>query len=115
MKLRFHGNSLRLRLSQSEVARLAEAGEIETRTDFPGDQTLSYSVESGDSNVVRFENDTIRVIVARGEAKRWIETDQTGIEYQIGPLKVLIEKDFQCLHKPTPEDADAFPNPAVLP
>jgi hypothetical protein len=64
---------------QSEVARLAETGEIEKRTDFPGDQTLSYSVESGDSNVVRFENDSIRVIVATGDAKRWIETDQTGL------------------------------------
>jgi hypothetical protein len=115
MKLRFQENSLRLRLSQSEVARLAETGMVEKRTDFPGDQTLSYSVESGDSNVVRFENDSIRVIVARGVAMRWIDTDQTGIEFQSGPLKVLIEKDFQCLHKPTPEDADAFPNPAVLP
>ena len=113
MKLRFHKDSLRLRLSQSEVARLAERGSIDDRIEFPNDQTLSFSVESGDSSVALFENNEIRVIAPRGDVQRWIDTDQTGLEYQSGPVKVVIEKDFQCLHKETPEDADAFPNPMV--
>jgi hypothetical protein len=37
MKLRFHANTLRLRLSQSEVARLAETGCVEATVTFaPG-------------------------------------------------------------------------------
>lgn len=52
MKLRFHGNTLRLRLSQSDVARLAETGRGETR-DVPGGRTLDYVLETGETNDVR--------------------------------------------------------------
>jgi hypothetical protein len=113
MKLSFHKNSLRLRLTQSEVARLATHGSIDDLIEFPADQTLSFSVESGESNAAIFEKNDIRIIAPRAEVQRWIESDQEGLEFQSGPLKVMIEKDFQCLHKSTPEDADAFPNPMV--
>jgi hypothetical protein len=42
MKLRFHENSLRLRLSQSEVARLAETGRVENTVSFAPGQVLVY-------------------------------------------------------------------------
>lgn len=113
MKLRFHNNSLRLRLSQTEVARLAEAGSIEERVEFPDGRSLGISLESGESSGARFDESTIRVIAARIELRHWIETEQEGIEYQSGPLKVTIEKDYQCLHKSGSEDADAFPNPMM--
>jgi len=44
-------------------------------------------------------------------AKNWLETDQTGIEAATSSLRILIEKDFQCLHRASAEDADGFPNP----
>lgn len=34
MKLRIRGNSIRLRLTQSEVARVAMNGSLESQTDF---------------------------------------------------------------------------------
>ena len=118
MKLRFHGNTLRLRLSQSEVARLAETGRVEERVVFAAGQTLEYAIETGvvepgDAGEMRasFEGGRIRVTVAPAAAKRWIEGSETGIESSDGPLRVLVEKDFQCFHGDAETNADAFPNP----
>jgi hypothetical protein len=113
MKLRLHNDTLRLRLSQGEVARLKETGRVENTLSFAPGQSLGYSIETAPSGAVTaaFEQGRIRVIVPSAETREWIDSDQTGIEGGAPGLHILIEKDFQCLHKPTPEDADAFPNP----
>lgn len=113
MKLRFHGNSVRLRLSQSEVARLAETGKVEETITFPLDRKLSYSIECGIGGAVAatLDGSNIRVLLPADLSKAWIESDQTGIEGGTESLRVLVEKDFQCLHHGSKEDADAFPNP----
>jgi hypothetical protein len=36
------------------------------------------------------------------------------IEGKSGPLHILVEKDFQCLHGDAETNADAFPNPLAL-
>jgi hypothetical protein len=51
------------------------------------------------------------------QAKDWANSVREGIYYDQGVsedtiLKILIEKDFQCLHKRAGEDeTDNFPNP----
>jgi hypothetical protein len=45
-----------------------------------------------------FDNANIRVSIPARIATAWIESDQTGIE-ECGALGLLIEKDFQCLHR----------------
>lgn len=113
MKLRFHGNSLRLRLSQPEVTRLKEIGRVEDIVAFAPGQTLTYSIESATSSRVHatFEDGRIRVTVPTHTAHSWIDTDQVGIEHSGPGLHILIEKDFQCLHRPPEETPGAFPNP----
>ncbi len=113
MKLRFHSNSLRLRLSQSDVARLAGGDSVEEAVTFAPGQTLIYSIESGagDEIAASFENGRIRVTLPSAPARRWIESDEAGIEGLSGSLRVLVEKDFQCIHPESEEDADSFPNP----
>jgi hypothetical protein len=113
MKLRFQANSLRLRLSQSEVARLAEHGRVEETVTFAPGQTLSYAVESGAGSaiVATFAANRIRVALPLSVARNWIDSDETGVEGSGDGLKVLVEKDFQCLHRPGEEDPDAYPNP----
>ena len=114
MKLRFHGNSLRLRLDQADVARLAESGRLDETVAFAPGQTLCYSIESsGTAASVRasFEDGKIRVMLPSSDARKWIEGDETGIESCSGPLRVIIEKDFKCLHRDGVEDAGGFPNP----
>jgi hypothetical protein len=113
MKLRLHSNTLRLRLSQSEVSRLAETGHVEESIQFASGRALSYIIESGSAAEISatFDGTRVRVLLPANVAKAWIRSDQTGIEGGTDTLRVLIEKDFVCLHQPGPEDADAFPNP----
>src|ERR1700722_15480682 len=113
MKLRLHAGSLRLRLSQSEVARLGEVGRVEDSVEFSPGSELLYAIETGviESVNAMFDNRSIRVIVPTPIAKEWIESDQTGIEASTSTLRLLIEKDFQCLHREPEPGEDSFPNP----
>ena len=45
MKLRIQGNSLRLRLTQKEVAQLCEWGRVESVVEFSPGQELVYLLE----------------------------------------------------------------------
>jgi hypothetical protein len=42
---------------------------------------------------------------------QWTESDEVGIEASTGTLKLLIEKDFRCLHREPEPGEDSFPNP----
>jgi hypothetical protein len=114
MKLRFYSNTLRFRLSRSEVARLAETGRVEESISFP-QRELAYAIELGASPEITasFDGARIRVEVPREQARSWIGSGQAGIETPGGSPKILIEKDFQCLHKEGAEQVDAFPNPLM--
>jgi hypothetical protein len=114
MKLRFHGNTLRLRLSQSDIARLGESGKVEETVTFAPGQTLAYSIEASAAAArvaASLENGSIRVMLPDAMARRWVESDEVGIESTSGVLRVIVEKDFQCLHREGVEDADGFANP----
>jgi hypothetical protein len=116
MKLRLHSNSVRLRLNQSEVEALGATGYVEECIQFTPDHALRYSIECAEipEPSATLESDAIRVKLPRAEVKHWIETDQTGMESEQGPLRLLIEKDFKCIHRDSPEDADSFPNPLAV-
>ncbi len=113
MKLRMHSNSVRLRLSRSEVDALNQNGHVEECIQFSPDRTLWYSVECAEipAPSATLEGSVIQVKLPRGEVQRWAESDQTGIEATQGPLRLFIEKDFKCIHRDSPEDADSFPSP----
>jgi hypothetical protein len=112
MKLRLHAGSLRLRLSQSEVARLDETGRVEDSVEFAPGSELLYALETGGAVVAAaFDGGNIRVAVPTSMAKRWAGSNETSIEGSTGTLKILIEKDFQCLHREPEPGEDSFPNP----
>ncbi len=46
MKLRIHGNSLRLRLNQAEVAQFSKTGYIEEALEFGTGARFTFSLES---------------------------------------------------------------------
>lgn len=113
MKLRLHDGTLRLRLSRAEVASLQATGRVENAIVFAAGKQLLYTIERADAPAVgvTFEDANIRIAIPQGVAKEWIESDQTGIEASSGTLRLLIEKDFQCLHRPPEAGEDPFPNP----
>lgn len=121
MKLRIHGDSLRLRLSRSDVERFRQTGVCSESLQFSPGSQLTYTLEtsSGLTVDVEYRQDCIRVLLPLKTAKEWADSDRISLSLDPsarGGPSVLIEKDFQCLHhdRRNPADADdAFPNPAA--
>ncbi len=121
MKLRINGNSVRLRLGQSEVRRLLSEGTVSESTTFDLflGQRLEYVLCTAvnlPAMTARFEDGRITIRMPTGVMCNWAGTDQVGVETtQVGSdgslLKILVEKDFECIdgrHDESQEDA--FPS-----
>jgi len=114
MKLRIQGNSLRLRLSQAEVAQLASGATVEEKVEFSPASPLIYAIEPSDEPLsCEFSGDAIRILLPRDEARLWASSEEVGIYGVSAKVSIAIEKDFRCLHdRPGENEADSFPNPA---
>lgn len=124
MKLRINNNSLRLRLSRSDVERLMQTGVVEESTLLGGAIPFSYRLLL-DSQVPEIRTGRyahgIQVRIPQDMALIWSISERVGVsavEAHSGGREttVLIEKNFTCL-KPRPgtDDQDTFPNPAADP
>ncbi len=113
MKLRIRGSSIRLRLTQPEIATLRERGSVEETVRFSPSSRLVYAIERGsDALGASFEDGRIVVRVPDALAFDLCDTDRVGIDGIHGELRILIEKDWQCLAPSRDEDeSDAFPHP----
>lgn len=119
MKLRVRGNSLRLRLSRSEVETFDQLGRVEESVRFGPGALLVYAMERAPDGALsaRLEGSRVTVSVPAGLAGPWCRTEQVGLEAEQPTgdgqtLRILIEKDFTCLKTRSGEDeSDAFPNP----
>jgi len=114
MKLRFKGNTLRLRLNQTEVRRLAEGATLKETVSFPGNAGLSYALSAATAPSATFSDGIIRISAPLDALTSWAAGDDLGLYLDFAatpePLKVAIEKDLECVDGP-PEDRDfdAFP------
>jgi len=120
MKVRIHANSIRVRLTQSEVRRIAGGSSVEQTTAFSPLAKLCSRVESSpqvQKPIATFENHCLTLRLPSIEVRRWAESEEVGIEAEQPiedgtSLHLLVEKDFECLHPRGEEIADAFPRPA---
>ena len=118
MKVRISGNTLRLRLSQTEVNEVGTEGRVSDSIDF-GLRKLIYMIQVVDQPEITasYEGDYITVNVPPSIANPWANTDQVGFEADLmlaggNELYVLVEKDFKCLKPREREDeSDLFDNP----
>lgn len=120
MKLRIKGNSLRLRLTQPEVQQFDRTGRVAEEIRFGPDRRIVYVLETSEQAETlraRFDGERVVVQLSSARAASWAEGERVGFEgTQPLPdgdaLNLLVEKDFQCLHKGAEaQDADAFPHP----
>jgi len=119
MKIRIKGNSVRLRLTQSEVEQFDNEGQVEEAIDFGFDNQLTYQLikKEVDSIAANYQNNTIQIIIPNAIAHNWANTDAVSLEHfsdlkQDKQLRILVEKDFKCLTVRAHEDeSDAFPHP----
>jgi len=120
MKLRIKGNSLRLRVSPSEMERLLQTGRIEETIHFAPqeDAKLTYALEhtvTEQEISVRFRPQEVTVVLSTDGAHKWAEGEQVGmcgtIDVGHDQLALLVEKDFACLDGKDADNEDTFANP----
>lgn len=120
MKIRMQSNSIRYRLKEPEVREFKNAGIIieSIQLGSNSDSFLRFILRKCDNDQisVQFENNTTVIQIPKDIANEWTGTGSVGfdaaIELENGiTLKVLVEKDFECLEANKEENIGAYPNP----
>jgi hypothetical protein len=118
MKLRLRGQSIRLRLTRSEVAQLAQAGLVEETIQIgpKANAQLVYRLQLSTEHsrmTADFQDRQITVFLPADLGRRWSLDDTVGL-YGEEPwgLRLAVEKDFKCLEvRPHEDDSDAYEHP----
>lgn len=116
MKLRIQGNSIRFRLTQTEVNNFGLADACMGKVEFPDGNTLIYRLTTASELCSSFKNNVITITLPETEVESWIKSDQVGISGNLileneDKLSILVEKDFKCLTERAEDESDMFPNP----
>ncbi|WP_374949325.1 hypothetical protein [Mucilaginibacter sp.] len=112
MKIRIKSNSLRYRLTRSEVERFAHDGLIKEKIQI-GDDALTYILQTTAQDKVSasFHNNIITLLVPQKIAAQWTGTELVGFDHTENELHLLVEKDFTCLDTVDEDQSDNYPNP----
>lgn len=123
MKLRIRDNSVRLRLTRTEVDALHRDGTVSAATGFPGGRRLKYSIESSPAIVnpaAFFSDNEITVRLPESAVLAWATSQTVALrgEQRLDDgetLVIVAEKDFACLtdHDEDEDQADKYPHPAA--
>jgi hypothetical protein len=121
MKVRIKGDSLRLRVSRSEVARLLEGDCLEETIHFAPAACAKFTYALQQDRLVgrptvEYTENRVAVLLPVDQANSWGISNQVEIAEDIslgnlGSLALLIEKDFACLDRSDEDNHDTFPNP----
>lgn len=121
MKLRIRGNSIRLRLTKSDIAQFAASGRVEEILEFGfAKPAFCYRLDKtaeADTVSASFEDNCLKISIPVVDAEEWVKSERVGIESaqpagDNNVLRILIEKDFACLdNRAGDEDSDTFTNP----
>ena len=118
MKIRIKGNSVRFRLTKTEVETFSKTGSYTEITHFQS-KALTYSLIST-SGITELEadfvNDAITIYFPKSEQEGWADSDRVGFSNSIdwndsSALSLLVEKDFTCLDNTIEDQSDNYPNP----
>ncbi|MEM7763143.1 MAG: hypothetical protein AAF290_03620 [Pseudomonadota bacterium] len=118
MKARLLDDSLRLRLSRSEVAEVAAGESVINRTRFPGGTSLQFVLghHAASQWQARIANNVVHIDAPSQSLVQWARGDDVSINAVLAvasdaSLTILVEKDFACLTARA-GDEDCFPHPA---
>jgi hypothetical protein len=120
MKIRIKGNSIRLRLTKSDVDRFDKEGKVEETTDL-GTVAFGYVLQRSsevDQLTAAFNDGRITMYMPEVWAQEWTTTDRVGFDSHVplgngveGGLYLLLEKDFKCLDETVEDQSDNYDNP----
>ncbi|MCK0157188.1 hypothetical protein MWU65_08375 [Cellulophaga sp. F20128] len=117
MKIRIKGNTIRYRLTRSEVTALCSKGSVIETTNF-NTSTFTYLIKKSELSRItaHFVENTITVQVPEAMLANWDTNTVIGLENTLilddkTTLAILIEKDFTCLDERGEDESDNYPNP----
>jgi hypothetical protein len=123
MKLRIKGNSLRLRVSRSELTRVLAGEEVAETIRFAAapEAKLTYALARGTQTgaaIVRYQSQEVTVLLSEEQAQSWSQESEVGVYTQVdiapqGLLELIVEKDFACLDRSDADNQDTFVNPLM--
>jgi len=117
MKIRIRENSLRIRITQSELKELLAGNKVVSSIQFPNETQLTYGLSpvNNESTSIQYRENIISIQIGTLDMETMAEEQSVGVQsiHNTGEqsLDLLIEKDFTCLHPRGVEDKDTFPNP----
>ncbi|PKA99846.1 hypothetical protein B0O79_3568 [Flavobacteriaceae bacterium MAR_2009_75] len=118
MKIRIRGNSVRYRLTKTEVETFCTTGLYAETTDF-STQKFTYELRT-QKNLSELQADfidhTITIWVPEKEINNWADSSIVGFknEFKLDTgktISLLVEKDFVCLDERDEDESDNYPNP----
>ena len=113
MKLRIKGNSLRIRLTKTEVNIIANTGYLEEETLFSNNKFMYalQRVDEGNELSAALEENKMIIFVPSSLTKEWPTNNIIGFNAEMPvadnkTLFLLIEKDFVCLDETTVDQSE---------
>ena len=121
MKLRIKGNSIRIRVTKTEVTNFEKNGELNESTFF-GTNHFHYCLKKTNQSkdlFADYQNNCITVHIPEEIATEWTSTDMVGFNHKMplgaaNHLFLLVEKDFVCLDNTFEDQSDNYPNPNAV-
>ncbi len=120
MKLRIRGDSIRLRVTRPELAKMQSSSEVSDAIHFGANSKVVYRlVATSDvtSPEATFDSGTFLVRLPQSTFDHWANSDEISIHGEqkfdsSASLAILIEKDFTCLQpREGEDDSEMFANP----
>lgn len=120
MKIRIKGNSIRLRLTKTEVDTFGKTGSCTAHTKI-GNRAFTYKLQAKQEITeleAVFIADTITVFIPAKAQQNWAKSNQVGYNNNVewtddSKLSLLVEKDFTCLDNTMEDQSDNYPNPKL--
>lgn len=123
MKIRIKGNSIRLRLTKTEVENFGKDGVFKEETQMLGG-VFRYQLKRSSvyknlaAEWIADENKLVFYMPDK-MANEWVQSNEVGFQHKMplndgNELFLLIEKDFVCLDNTFEDQSDNYPNPNAV-
>jgi hypothetical protein len=106
MKVRWTSESLRARITPTELLALQRGEHVVERVALAGGAWEVRLVPGAATFALTSDRGAVLVGLPSAEVTQLAAPDREGIYTQDGPLRLLVEKDFPCAHPHTREAAE---------
>jgi hypothetical protein len=120
MKVRWTGDSLRLRITPGELAALERGEPVSEGLAFPGGGAWAVRLDPAAERAgVHWAEGVALVALTADDVRRLAAADAEGVYPRTSRVRLMVEKDFPCAHPHAPEarepETERFqPTPAFV-